>query len=121
MAPRCNAQRNRSYHSPRLAGSSTAASALATRWYVPSISRSTGSPDFVFSRYLVSQMFNEASCRAMSASLVALSSNAMFINALDPPKRYAVTPPRSTLSFDRDGVPTVFRREKLPVGLLAQP
>ena len=46
----------------------------------PSMSRSTGSPAFVFSRYLVSQMFSEASCSAISASLFALSSNAMFMS-----------------------------------------
>src|SRR6185503_15349085 len=63
MAPRCNAQRNFSYHSPRRDGSSTAAKAFATRWYVPSMSRSTGSPDFVFRRYFVSQIFKDASCR----------------------------------------------------------
>src|SRR5215475_6956668 len=79
IAPRCSAQTKRSNHSARFAGSSTDARALATRWYVPSISRSTGSPDLVFSRYFVSQMLSEASWSAMSASLDALSSNAMFI------------------------------------------
>ena len=43
-----------------------------------------GSPDFVFSRYLVSQMLSDASWSAMSASPDALSSNAMFINVLYP-------------------------------------
>src|SRR5690606_39298971 len=43
------------------------------------MSRSTGSPDLVFNRYLVSQMFSDASCNGMSASLSAFNSNAMFI------------------------------------------
>jgi hypothetical protein len=50
------------------------------------------------------------------ARLRLLSSNAMFIAAVDPPKRYRNPTPIHVFSFDRLASLRFFLRESLPVG-----
>ncbi len=65
MAPLRRAQRKRPYQCSREALSSTSARARATRCQVPSTLASTGVPSLLLSRYFLSQISCDASCRAM--------------------------------------------------------
>src|SRR5690554_1966706 len=60
IAPLRNAHRKRSYHLLLSSPSSTSASARATRWKVPSISRSIGLLFLSLRRYFLSQISSEA-------------------------------------------------------------
>ncbi|MNV28790.1 hypothetical protein D3C71_1199930 [compost metagenome] len=63
IAPRRSAQAKRSLQCSCSASvASASASALATRRYVASMSASSGSPCWVLSRYLRSQMSSDAGC-----------------------------------------------------------
>src|SRR5882757_6835697 len=80
MAPRRSAQRKCSYHCSRPSGSSTSASARATRLYVSSMVLSMGEPSFAVSRYFLSQISSDASWKEISSTLLGSIFTTVFMN-----------------------------------------
>src|SRR5207342_683526 len=103
IAPRRSAQTKRSfqYFCSSSVGSASD-SALATRWYVPSMSASTASPDLVLRRYFLSQMSCDAGCIGISLSrLVSVMPDMSVLTA----SRRTVLIPILLLSFVARVVP----------------
>src|SRR3954467_9622860 len=80
IAPRRNAQRKFSYHCSRTSGSSTSASARATRLYVSSMLISTGDPSLAVKRYFLSQISSDASWKETSSMLLGSIFTTVFMN-----------------------------------------